>query len=132
MGSQVGSVEVDGRTYVVVTSSNGQFIFHVQVSEIVPNYRISVQPTDDPKNVSFIHYSDVTGDTQTVITGRYKSANNISNRYFSPDVSSINIIAPCAKMRFEPEVEPEGWNYRHKKKSPLKKEGRWNYLRPET
>ena len=104
------SVVVDGRTYDVVTSSNGQFIFHVQVSEIVPNYRISVQPTDDPKNVSFIHYSDVTGDTQTVITGRYKSANNISNRYFSPDVSSINIIAPCAKMRFEPEIEPDGWN----------------------
>lgn len=106
------SVVVDGRTYDVVTSSNGQFIFHVQVAEIVPNYRISVQPTDDPKNVSFIHYSDVTSDIQTVITGKYKSSKNISNRYFSPDVSSINIIAPCAKMEFVPEIEPDGWgNY---------------------
>lgn len=104
------SVVVDGTTYDVVTSSNGQFVVPVQVSKIASNYVISVRPANDEKNVSFIHYADVTGDTQTVITGRYESAGNISNRYFSPDETLIEVTAPCAKMKFYPVNTPDGWS----------------------
>ena len=103
------SVQVNGQTYDVATSSNGQYVVPVQVSKIGTSYQVSVAPAQDEKNVSFLHYPDPAADTQTIITGRYVSVNNILDKTLSPVESIIEITEPSAKMQFVPTVIPDGW-----------------------
>lgn len=104
------SVQVNGQTYDVATSANGQYVVPIQVSDAATSYQISVIPNKDEKPVSFVHCADPTSDVQTIITGVYESMNNIVNKDYSPVELLIEITEPSAKMQFVPSITPEGWN----------------------
>ena len=104
------TVNVSGNNYDVVSNALGEFSFNLPVLSVPASYTISINPTNDASEVTFLHHPDVSTSEAINIYGKYNSANNIAAKVISKDATSnLYDVTESAKMLFTPTTVPTGW-----------------------